>query len=90
MELVLAVDLQERVQGARIQRLREPDSVAHELQSARFLGAFQGKTLASQWKVGSDFPAVSTPARRSADALLDGARTALILLHVGEQITAHH
>ena len=90
MELVLAVDLQERVRGARIQRLREPDTVARELQSAGFLGAFQSKTLVSQWKVGSDFPAVSKPARRSADALLDGARTALILLHVGEQITAHH
>ena len=90
MELVLAVDLQERVRGARIQRLREPDGVAHDLQSAGFLSAFQSKTLASPWKVGSDFPAVSKPARRSADALLDGARTALILLHVGEQITAHH
>jgi hypothetical protein len=90
MELVLAVDLQERVRGARIQRLREPDAVAHELQSSRFLGAFQGKTLAAQWKTSSDFPAVSAPARLSADALLDGARTALILLHIGERITDHH
>lgn len=90
MELVLAVDLQERVRGARIQRLREPDAVAHELQSSRFLGAFRDRTLAAQWKTGNDFPAVSASARLSADALLDGARTALILLHIGEQTNAHH
>ena len=85
IELVLAVDVDGRVRGARLQRLREPESVARELQSNRFLSAFNGKTWQSDWKAATQNSRISEAAKPSATSLLDGARTALILLRVGEQ-----
>lgn len=85
IELVLAVDKDSKVIGARLQRLREPDEVARALQSPAWLGAFEGKTARSEWRLGRDIPQVIAPARPSANAILDGARTALILLEVGKQ-----
>ncbi len=98
IELVLAVDAREQVTGARIQRLREPDSVARELESEGFLRAFRGKTYVSAWTLnpGASSAAdgtvstasVSSTSQVSAQAVLEGARVALILLHVGEQTLA--
>lgn len=86
IELVLAVDKLGIVRGARIQRLREPNGVARELQSSQFMNAFCGKSFASNWKADRDFAAVSAPSQFSAAALVDSARTALILLQAGEEL----
>jgi hypothetical protein len=85
IELVLAVDTEGIVLGAKLQRLREPDDVAKTLRAPTFLGAFHGKTARSEWKLGKDFAPVSEAAHPSARALLDGARTALILLDTGDK-----
>lgn len=86
IELVLAVDKHGSICGARLQRLREPNAVARELQSARFLNAFKGKTFASHWKADRNLTAVVPSAQVSAAALVEGARSAMILLQAGEQL----
>jgi len=83
IELVLAVDQKGSVVGAKLQRLREPDSVARVLQSPRRLGALRGKTASSNWRLNAVLPDIPSAARISADAVLDGARTMLVLLEVG-------
>lgn len=92
IEIVIAVDTQGKVLGAKFQRLREPDSVAKALRAAEFLGKFKGKTAQSEWKFGKDFAPISLDAQRSATAVLDGTRTALILLDTGNSAAAkaHH
>lgn len=89
IELVLAVDKLGRIRGARLQRLREPDAVARELQAARFLNALKGKTFASNWKADRNLTAVSAAAQVSAAALVEGVRSAMILLQAGEQLNKH-
>lgn len=84
IELVLAVGVDGEVRGARLQRLREPESAARELQSDRFLRVFTGKTWQSDWKLDLRRLHLSNAAKPSVASLLDGAHTALILLHVGE------
>jgi hypothetical protein len=88
IELVLAVDDAGNVLGAKLQRLREPDDVARQLQSDAFLGAFRGKTARSDWQLGKAFPSVSAAARSSAAALLDGTHTVLVLLDVGSRLAS--
>jgi hypothetical protein len=83
IELVLAVGADGRVAGARLQRLREPDAVAAALQSTAWLGAFRGKTADSAWWLGQEFPAVPAEARSSAEAVLDGAHSILVMLAIG-------
>jgi hypothetical protein len=83
IELVLAVGTDGRVVGAKLQRQREPEEVVRALRSDAFLGAFPGKTASSDWQLGKGFGPVPEAARTSAAALLDGARTALILLDMG-------
>ncbi len=83
IELVLAIDREGQVVGAKLQRLREPDEVADVLRSPRWLGAFRGETSRSAWRSGQDIPAVPASARVSADAILAGARSVLIRLDVG-------
>lgn len=85
LELVLAVTPEGRVRGCRLQRSREPHAVGAALQ--RFLPAFDGKRVSDSWRIGGDLPAVPAVARRSAAAVADGARTALILLQLGDQDT---
>jgi hypothetical protein len=83
IELVLAVGTDGKVVGARLQRQREPEEVVKALRSDAFIGAFPGKTARSDWQLGKEFAPVPEAARTSAAALLDGARTALILLDIG-------
>ncbi len=92
IEIVIAVDAQGKVIGAKLQRLREPDNVAKILRSAEFLGKFAGKTAQSAWKLGTDFAQIAPSTKVSASAILDGTRTALILLAAGETAakTVHH
>lgn len=85
IELVLAVAPDGRVRGLRLQRQREPTSVAALLTSPRWLDAFQGKSADSPLRVGEDLPAVPRKARISADAIADGVRASLILFRAAEQ-----
>jgi hypothetical protein len=79
IEVVLAVTPAGRVKGARLQRSREPKEVTDAL-TGGWLAAFAGKRAADRWQVGGDLPAVPPAARRSAAAIAEGARTALVLL----------
>jgi hypothetical protein len=88
IELVLAVGMDGAVVGAKLQRLREPDEVAQLLQSPAWLGTFRGKTARDAWRAGQDIPMVPATARISADAILDGAHTLLVLLDVGRNGTS--
>jgi hypothetical protein len=85
IELVLAVTPQGRVRGARLQRLREPGASATALESPAWRAGFAGKTAESPWQVGVDLPPVPAPARRSAQAVAEGARNALLLLRAAER-----
>lgn len=85
IELVLAVSPAGRVLGYRIQRSREPDEIDRELESPGWQAAFRGRTEASGWRLGSDIPNVSQEARQSAEAVLDGAHAALVLLSLGDR-----
>jgi hypothetical protein len=64
----------------RLQRLREPESVASVLQNSDWQHSFEGKSAASVWQIGRDLPDVPVEARTSAQALAEGARSLLILL----------
>ena len=82
IELVLGVDPAGKVSGIRVQRNREPESIALELQRSEWLGAFIGKQGTDPWKLGEDIPDVTKAASPSADAVVQGARCMLILLQV--------
>ena len=82
IELVLGVDPAGKVSGIRLQRNREPESIALELQRSEWLGAFIGKQGTDPWKLGEDIPDVTKAASPSADAVVQGARCMLILLQV--------
>ena len=92
IEIVIAVDTHGKVIGAKLQRLREPNSIAKILRSSEVLGRFAGKTAQSAWHLGTDFAQVDPAAKISAAAILNGTRTALILLDAGENATpnVHH
>jgi hypothetical protein len=85
IELVLAVGADGAVRGARLQRWREPEPIAAVLRDSHWLGAFAGKTARSDWRLGQDIPAVPAEARGSAKAVVQGARSLLILLETAEQ-----
>jgi hypothetical protein len=82
IELVLAVNSEGRVVGARIQRLREPETAAKALESQAWLGSMRGKDSHSDWSLGRDVADVPAEAKASAEAIAKEARTVLILLDV--------
>lgn len=82
IELALAVNSEGKVVGVRLQRLRERPPVAGALRSSRFLGGFEGKSAASLWRLGQDIPDVPAAARPTAQALLNEARSLLIVMAV--------
>ena len=96
IELVLATDTNQAVCGVRLQRLREPDSIADALQDRTWQKAFIGKDAKDPWRIGEDIPDAPPSARASAAAVVDGARSLLILLAASQQAPsptlakAHH
>src|ERR1051326_1795165 len=88
IELVLAVNAGGQTQGLRLQRLREPESVAATLQNPDWLRSLAGKDASSSFKVGRDIPNVPAESRVSAEAIADGARSLLILLAAADQTPA--
>jgi hypothetical protein len=85
IELVLAVTPDGRVRGLRLQRQREPTSIAAALTAPGWLGAFEGKTADSPLQPGEDLPRVSDTTRTSAVAVAEGVRSLLILLRAAEK-----
>ena len=77
IELVLATDTRGQVCGLRLQRLREPENVARELENPQWLRSLYGKCADSNWEIGGEVP---DEARSSAAAIARGARDSLILL----------
>jgi len=96
IELVLAVNSEDNVCGLNLQRLREPKAIADALQNPRWLNSFTGKNAASSWKPGSDLPELPSDAQTSAQAVVEGVRTLLILFAAAEalpspsSVAAHH
>jgi len=96
IELVLGVGADKKVRGLRLQRLREPETIASGLRNPEWLRAFHGKQAGSLWTSGRDLPEVTPEARPSAEAVIDGVRCSLILLAAAEQtgtnrnLAAHH
>jgi hypothetical protein len=80
IELVLAVEPAGQVRGLRLQRLREPDSIAAALTNPEWLHSFEGRNTDSSWKIGGDITEVPSEARLSANAIVEGTRSLLILL----------
>jgi hypothetical protein len=85
IELVLATDTEQRVCGVRLQRLREPESVAHALQDPGWTKLFLGKTANSDWSDTDGFAGIPAEGKGSAEAISDGTRSLLILLAAAEQ-----
>jgi hypothetical protein len=97
IEIVLAIDPENRVRGVRLQRLREPESVAAAIQNSAWLRAFEGKRAGDAWKLGGDIPDVPAEARESAGVIVEGVRSLLILMSAAGQsnvaipaATSHH
>lgn len=80
IEVVVAVGEDGRVRGVRLQRQREPTPIAEALERKDWLTSFSGKSADSAWQLGRDIPAVPAEARVSAEAIVDGVRSLLILL----------
>ena len=71
----------------RLQRLREPELIARALQNSDWIRSFEGKSADSMWKLGEDIPDVPSEARASALAVVEGARSLLILLSASRKAT---
>lgn len=84
IEIVLGVDTQGVVRGVLIQRLREPQQIESALLSSSWLSAFRGKTMQSDWQFKSHLASVPAEARPSAQAVVEGARSLLILMNAAE------
>ncbi len=85
IEMVLAVKPDGGVRALRLQRLREPAGVATALQQPEWLAGFAGKTASNRWRLGEDLPAPEPATLPSAQALVEGVRSLLILLSVAER-----
>ena len=93
LEIVIATTLDGVVRAVRIQRLREPESVATVLQDPKWLASFEGHRAADEFKIGKDIGDVPAEARVSAAALIEGVRDLLLLLAVADKAVspiAHH
>jgi hypothetical protein len=95
IEIVLGVDQSGRIAGLRLQRLREPESVSRLLEDQRWLASFKGQDargLGAALAPGGETPILSE-ARASAQAIVDGARSLLVLLEASERppalVSAH-
>lgn len=85
IEVVVAVNTNQQICGLRLQRLREPESTAAILQDSQWLRAFNGKRADSPWQPGQDIPDVPVGARASAESIVEGVRSLLILLAAANQ-----
>lgn len=82
IEIVLAVADNGQVRGLRLQRMREPEAIATEIERTEWLNAFRGKSAQDEWRLGGDVPDVPANARNSAQSVVDAVRSLLILMEV--------
>lgn len=85
IEFVLAVGTNDAVCGLRLQRLRDPAEVSTALQNPEWLHSFNGKTAASEFS--QEISAMPAAARISAQAVVDGVRSSLILFSARQATT---
>jgi len=86
IELLLIVEAgSDAVKYARIQRLREPGPIAQALQSEVWLKQFVGLTQDSDWGSVAHSPLLGTAAATSGTAVVEAARTAMILFSTGRR-----
>lgn len=92
IEVVIAVNENGQVRGVHLQRLREPAAISRALLSQPWLSSLQGKTSRDAFRLGSDVPQITPVARISAQAVLKGVRSSLILLEAARELdaTSHH
>ena len=96
IEIVVGAGMDGQVRGWRLQRLREPEAVAKILQDPAWVRSFEGKGADSPWHLGADIPEVPPEARFCAEAVVQGARSLLILLAATDEagslvpVAAHH
>lgn len=83
IEVVLAVDVRGGVVATALQRLREPDTVARELEHQVWLGRFRGRTHDRGWET-DDLRCLPEEARISAGAIREAVRSLLILQATAE------
>ena len=85
IELALAINSRDEVLGLRLQRLREPASVASQVQNPVWLAAFRGRTHNRGWE-SDDISGLPEEARGSALAIREGVRS-LLVLHAAAEAT---
>jgi hypothetical protein len=79
VEVVIGVSTNGDIRDVRIQSHREPEAVAREITSDKFLRAFKGKSFSSRLHLADDLPELSAEARPTAQAIADGVRSQLIV-----------
>ena len=85
IEVVLAVDTNGQITGLRLQRLREPEPAATALREGNWRLWFAGKGADSSWDSQDALKQLPEEARASGQAIIEGARSAMILLAASEQ-----
>src|SRR5579862_7000180 len=82
IEVVVGLDNQSRIVGIRLQRYREPGTIAKALTSPSWLSSFRGKDENSAFQIGDDIPSVPKEAMPSAQAVVGTVRALVIELAV--------
>ena len=78
IELVMALNPNGEVLGVRLQRLREPEAIANQVQQGAWLARFRGRTHDRGWD-SDDTGSLPEEARASASAIREGVRSLLVL-----------
>jgi hypothetical protein len=78
IELVVGLNANGAVLGVRLQRLREPEAIATQVQQSAWLGRFRGRMHNRGWD-SDDVSALNEDARASARAIREGVRSLLVL-----------
>jgi hypothetical protein len=95
IELVIATDPRGRVRGLRLQREREPEPVTRALSSEHWQRRLAGLSAAASGESSALLQGLPPAAKLSAQAVVEGLRSQLILLSIAEQagapaVPAHH
>lgn len=85
IEVVIAADENRRLKDILIQRLREPQAVSDALLGAAWARLLGGKTAESSWDCEGLTVNLTPEARASAAAIIEGARSSMVLLAVSDQ-----
>ncbi len=88
IEIVVAVDRESLLKGVLLQRFREPQASSDALLACDWAGWLGGKGADSSWDCEALVAGLPSAAQDSARAIIEGARTAAVLLSVSE--TAPH